>query len=191
VSANRGPALSSPVLERRRPCRWGRVLTRIRRCSCCPANGRRVPAVALELRDGGKKHFGGKGVAKAVANVNEAIAPAVAGLRCRSGPESGTRPTSPGHYCGARAHRFGVAAAIVDRLGSQAVRRPSASGQARHDPFALGLLPHAGEPAEQHASDRPRATHSLAVDVFNPSVGPRKQPDTNPGRAGSRLGRGT
>jgi len=35
---------------------------------------------ALELRDGDKKRFGGKGVAKAVANVNELIAPAVAGL---------------------------------------------------------------------------------------------------------------
>ena len=35
---------------------------------------------ALELRDGDKKRFGGKGVAKAVGNVNDAIAPAVRGL---------------------------------------------------------------------------------------------------------------
>jgi enolase len=35
---------------------------------------------ALELRDGDKKRFGGKGVAKAVTNVNELIAPAVTGL---------------------------------------------------------------------------------------------------------------
>jgi len=35
---------------------------------------------ALELRDGDKKRFGGKGVAKAVANVNDVIAPAVTGL---------------------------------------------------------------------------------------------------------------
>jgi enolase len=35
---------------------------------------------ALELRDGDKKRFGGKGVAKAVANVNDVIAPAVRGL---------------------------------------------------------------------------------------------------------------
>ncbi len=35
---------------------------------------------ALELRDGDKKRFGGKGVAKAVANVNETIAPAVRGM---------------------------------------------------------------------------------------------------------------
>ncbi|OFX24975.1 MAG: phosphopyruvate hydratase [Anaeromyxobacter sp. RBG_16_69_14] len=35
---------------------------------------------ALELRDGDKKRFGGKGVAKAVANVNGVIAPAVRGL---------------------------------------------------------------------------------------------------------------
>ena len=35
---------------------------------------------ALELRDGDKTKFGGKGVSKAVANINEKIAPAVAGL---------------------------------------------------------------------------------------------------------------
>src|SRR6266536_1813079 len=35
---------------------------------------------ALELRDGDKKRFGGKGVSKAVANVNDVIAPAVSGL---------------------------------------------------------------------------------------------------------------
>jgi enolase len=35
---------------------------------------------ALELRDGDKKRFGGKGVAKAVGNVNDVIAPAVRGL---------------------------------------------------------------------------------------------------------------
>ena len=35
---------------------------------------------ALELRDGDKRRFGGKGVTKAVAHVNELIAPAVKGL---------------------------------------------------------------------------------------------------------------
>ena len=35
---------------------------------------------ALELRDGDKKRFGGKGVQKAVANVNDIIAPSVRGL---------------------------------------------------------------------------------------------------------------
>src|SRR5512142_2422276 len=35
---------------------------------------------AVELRDGDKKRFGGKGVLKAVRNVNEVIAPAVEGL---------------------------------------------------------------------------------------------------------------
>ena len=35
---------------------------------------------ALELRDGDKKRFGGKGVLKAVANVNETIAPKLKGL---------------------------------------------------------------------------------------------------------------
>lgn len=34
---------------------------------------------ALELRDGDKSKFGGKGVSKAVANVNEIIAPALVG----------------------------------------------------------------------------------------------------------------
>ena len=35
---------------------------------------------AVELRDGDKKRFGGKGVEKAVANVNDAIYDALAGL---------------------------------------------------------------------------------------------------------------
>ena len=35
---------------------------------------------ALELRDGDKSRFGGKGVTKAVANVNEKIAPAIVGM---------------------------------------------------------------------------------------------------------------
>ena len=35
---------------------------------------------ALELRDGDKEKFGGKGVTKAVANINEQIAPALIGM---------------------------------------------------------------------------------------------------------------
>jgi len=35
---------------------------------------------AIELRDGDKKRYGGKGVLKAVANVNNAIAPAILGM---------------------------------------------------------------------------------------------------------------
>src|SRR5215813_9361950 len=35
---------------------------------------------ALELRDGDKSRFGGKGVSKAVANVNQKIAPVLKGL---------------------------------------------------------------------------------------------------------------
>ena len=35
---------------------------------------------ALELRDGDKSQFGGKGVTKAVANINEIIAPALVGM---------------------------------------------------------------------------------------------------------------
>src|SRR5438876_917275 len=38
---------------------------------------------AWELRDGDKKRYGGKGVTKAVANVNEIIAPALEGWDAR------------------------------------------------------------------------------------------------------------
>jgi enolase len=38
---------------------------------------------AVELRDAEPKHFGGKGVLQAVANVNERIAPIVTGMDCR------------------------------------------------------------------------------------------------------------
>src|SRR5574344_2774003 len=38
---------------------------------------------ALELRDGDKKRYGGKGVLKAVANVNDEIAKAIIGEDCR------------------------------------------------------------------------------------------------------------
>src|SRR5262249_53948609 len=38
---------------------------------------------ALELRDGDKKRYGGKGVLRAVANVNDRIAPALAGRDAR------------------------------------------------------------------------------------------------------------
>ncbi|HEV3148349.1 MAG TPA: phosphopyruvate hydratase, partial [Chthoniobacterales bacterium] len=38
---------------------------------------------AWELRDGDKKRYGGKGVTKAVANVNEIIAPALEGWDSR------------------------------------------------------------------------------------------------------------
>src|ERR1043166_8085867 len=38
---------------------------------------------ALELRDGDKKRYGGKGVTKAVENVNRTIAPEIAGMDAR------------------------------------------------------------------------------------------------------------
>src|SRR5216117_1980066 len=38
---------------------------------------------ALELRDGDKSRFGGRGVRKAVANVNQKIAPVLKGLDAR------------------------------------------------------------------------------------------------------------
>lgn len=37
---------------------------------------------AIELRDGDKKRYGGKGVLKAVDNVNNVIAPAILGMSC-------------------------------------------------------------------------------------------------------------
>ena len=37
---------------------------------------------ALELRDGDPKRYGGKGVLKAVANINEKIAPEIIGMSC-------------------------------------------------------------------------------------------------------------
>ena len=37
---------------------------------------------AIELRDGDPKRFGGKGVLKAVKNVNDIIAPAIIGMSC-------------------------------------------------------------------------------------------------------------
>src|SRR5204863_5900166 len=42
---------------------------------------------ALELRDGDKKRYGGKGVQKAVAKVNQTIAPELIGLDARQQAE--------------------------------------------------------------------------------------------------------
>ena len=42
---------------------------------------------ALELRDGDKKRYGGKGVLKAVENVNELIAPELDGMDARQQAE--------------------------------------------------------------------------------------------------------
>lgn len=39
---------------------------------------------AHELRDGDKKHFSGKGVLRAVANINEIIAPAIIGMDAKN-----------------------------------------------------------------------------------------------------------
>jgi enolase len=52
---------------------------------------------ALELRDGDKKRYGGKGVLKAVANVNEKIAPKLKGLEpCRQAELDGLMLTMDG-----------------------------------------------------------------------------------------------
>ena len=51
---------------------WGRAIV--------PSGASTGEREALELRDGDKDRFDGKGTLKAVANVNEKIAPAVLGL---------------------------------------------------------------------------------------------------------------
>jgi len=43
---------------------------------------------AWELRDGKKTRYGGKGVLRAVANVNERIAPVIREWTCASRPRS-------------------------------------------------------------------------------------------------------
>ncbi len=47
----------------------------IRTSASCPSGASTGEHEAVELRDGGKSRYGGKGVLKAVANVNEIIAP--------------------------------------------------------------------------------------------------------------------
>jgi enolase len=46
----------------------------------CPSGASTGENEAMELRDGGKTRYGGKGVLKAVANVNERIAPVLIGM---------------------------------------------------------------------------------------------------------------
>ena len=56
---------------------------------------------ALELRDGDKKRYGGKGVLKAVANVNGTIAPKLS----RPGPGTPGRDRPPDDRPGRHAHQ--------------------------------------------------------------------------------------
>src|SRR3989337_1547967 len=51
---------------------WGRAIV--------PSGASTGAHEALELRDGDKHRYGGKGVLRAVANINEVIAPALIGL---------------------------------------------------------------------------------------------------------------
>jgi enolase len=51
--------------------------------ACVPSGASTGAHEALELRDGDKKRYGGKGVLKAVANVNKILGPAVKGLDVR------------------------------------------------------------------------------------------------------------
>ncbi|MCD6358719.1 MAG: phosphopyruvate hydratase [Dehalococcoidia bacterium] len=49
-------------------------------CAAVPSGASTGVHEALELRDGDKERFGGKGVLKAVGNVNEVIAPVIVGM---------------------------------------------------------------------------------------------------------------
>ncbi|HAK95990.1 MAG TPA: phosphopyruvate hydratase [Planctomycetes bacterium] len=49
-------------------------------CASVPSGASTGENEAVELRDGDKKRYGGKGVLKAVANVNDAIGPKLAGM---------------------------------------------------------------------------------------------------------------
>jgi enolase len=51
--------------------------------ACVPSGASTGAHEALELRDGDKKRYGGKGVLKAVANVNKILGPAVKGMDVR------------------------------------------------------------------------------------------------------------
>ncbi len=55
--------------------------------ACVPSGASTGQHEALELRDGAKKRYGGKGVLKAVANVNDLIAPELCGLDVRNQTE--------------------------------------------------------------------------------------------------------
>ena len=94
---------------------------------------------AVELRDGDKTRYGGKGVRKAVANVNETIAPAVIGLDPARQAEidalmielDGTpnksaarRQRHPRRVDGGRARRGAVGEASALRLPRRRRRRP-------------------------------------------------------------------
>jgi len=48
--------------------------------ACVPSGASTGENEALELRDGNKRRYGGKGVLKAVANVNDLIAPKLVGM---------------------------------------------------------------------------------------------------------------
>ena len=78
---------------------------------------------AVELRDGDPARYGGKGVLKAVGNVNGAIAAAVAGLRCRR--PGGPRPRAD------RARRHARTSGRWAPTRSSASRSPRAHAAAR------------------------------------------------------------
>ena len=109
---------------------------------------------AVELRDGDPRRYGGKGVLRAVASVNEVIAPRVAGLSC--------------------ADQAAVDAALIEldgtpdksRLGANAILGVSlAVAHAAAAQAGLPLYTYLGGPLRQ-AQDRPQAD-LLPLPLFN------------------------
>ena len=91
---------------------------------------------AVELRDGDKKRYGGKGVLKAVRNVNEVIAPALQGFaRTKPGPRQRPESLRTSEAASAtpidrRTHR-GRSWRVRRRLDSRDLQRASAGSTAR------------------------------------------------------------
>ena len=85
---------------------------------------------AVELRDGDQGRYGGKGVLKAVANVNDTIAPALYGLSLRPGRHR-RRP--------ARARRHAQQGRARERMRSSASRSRWPARPPRPRPTALPL----------------------------------------------------
>ena len=76
---------------------------------------------ALELRDGDKKRYGGKGVLKAVININNIIAPKLIGM-------SVLEQMSIDHHAGLGRHKDQIQSGCKCNLGGFACRSQSSGG---------------------------------------------------------------
>ena len=162
--------------------------------ACVPSGASTGEYEAVELRDGDKARYGGKGVKKAVANVVEKIAPALVGrdatrqaeidglmIGLDGTPNKGAlgRQRDPRRFDGGRARRgdFGQAAAL--RLSRRRRRDPAARAddehhQRRQARRELGRLPGIHGDADRRADlrrsvalrrrDLPRARQDLEVE---------------------------